>query len=240
MPKEASLPKVDGFKIKAKMVGKPEKIAGVLRQASFLKVAKDKEGVNVAYVESRDITKRPYIFSVMKFKKNEIEIIFTVPSGAAPTRRKLNVIRSFLNILSMLGELYSVENDLIYQLLEQTIKEMDEYASGDYKKLYDAYDLLRKEVEDLRRTTLMLRRQVKGFSKENYDLKNTNDELKLKLEALQGMSEGTLKTKIQEWITDHRGSINISDFSRVFRMPEARVEQVLDELVKEGYLEFIQ
>jgi regulator of replication initiation timing len=240
MPREVPLPKIDGFKIKAKMVGKPGKIAEVLRQASFLKVAKEKEGVSIAYVESRDITKKPYIFSVIKFRKDEIEVLFTIPPGTAPTRRKLNVIRSFLNILSMLGTLYDIENDLIYQLIEQTIKEMDEYATGDYKRLYNAYDSLRKEVEDLRRTTLMLRRQVKGLSKENYELKNESDELKLKLEALQGMSEGTLKTKIQEWIADHNGAINLSDFARVFKVPEARVEQVLDELVKEGYLEFIQ
>jgi len=240
MPETVPEPKVDGFKIQAEMRAKPEKLASTLRQASFLKISKDRDGVSVAYVESRDINKKPFVFSVTRFSKDEVEVIYTIPPGASPTRRRLNVIRYFLNIMSMLGDSYNIKNELLYQLIEQTVKEMDEYATGDYKKLYDMYDSLRKDAEDLRRSSIILKRQVKGLTKENYDLKNENDELKLKLEALQGMSDGVLKTKLQGWIADHGGSISISDFSRMYRVPEARIEQVLDELVKGGFLQFVK
>jgi Fic family protein len=41
---------------------------------------------------------------------------------------------------------------------------------------------------------------------------------------------------LQQWILEHNGTINVSEFSRIYKVPEMRVEEVLNKLLSEGYL----
>jgi len=240
MPEAISPPKVDGFKLEGRMTGKAEDIANALRGVSFLKVAKEKTAVSAANVESRDISKNPYTFSVIRFDKDGIDVVYTVPPSVSPTRRRMDIIRHLLNTLTLVSDYYETDPKLVLQLLEQTVKEIEDYATNDYKQLYATYDSMRREVEALRRNYLVMKKQATSLSRENYDLKNENDELRVKLEGLQGMSDGVLKAKIQDWVIEHGGQMMVPEFSRVFKVPEARVEQLLDELVKGGFLEIVQ
>jgi regulator of replication initiation timing len=240
MPEPASAPKVDGLRMEGKMTGRPEDIASALRTISFLRVAKEKSSVSAAYVESRDINKNPYSFSVVKFDKDHVEVVYTIPPSVSPTRRRMDMLRYLLNLFTLVGEYYEVDPKLLLQLLEQTVKEIDDFATNDYKQLYSTYDTLKREVDTLRRNYALLKKQVGTLNRENYDMKNENDELKLSMEKLQGMSDSALKTKLQEWVVDHSGDMNVSEFARFHRVPEARVEQLLDELVKGGFLELVQ
>ncbi len=234
-------PKVDGFRMSAKLTGKFSDVAKALSTISFLKIAKEKEGVDVAYVESRSIDKTPYLFSMMKFKKEGIEAVYTVPSNVSPTKRKLDVLRYLLNMITLVEPYYNIDNKVVYQLVEETMRQMEDYTSGDYKALYKEYDQLKREVENLRRSSMIYRNQVKSLSKENYELKNENDEYKVRFEKLRGgISDSVLSTRIQNWVMDHNGSINIVEFAKYNRVPEARVEDVLNRLVRQGYLEQLQ
>ncbi|MCP4646298.1 MAG: hypothetical protein GY852_01000 [bacterium] len=234
-------PKVDGFRMKVKLEGKFSDVARALNSISFLKIAQEKEGVNVAYVESRSIDKTPYLFSMMKFKKNEIEVVYTVPNNVSPTKRKLDVLRYLLNMVTLVEPYYAIDNKVVYQLIEETMRQLEEYTTGDYKTLYKEYDQLKREVENLRRSSLIYRGQVKSLSKENYELKNESDELKVRFEKLHGgISDSVLSSRVQEWVIDHNGTINIVEFARHNRVPEARVEDVLNDLVRQGYLEQVQ
>lgn len=240
MPEPTAPPKVDGLRIEGKMTGRPEDIANALRTISFLRVAKEKAAVSASYVESRDINKKPYSFSIVKFGEDAVEIVYTVPPSLSPTRRRIDMLRYALNLFTLVGDYYQVDPKLLLQLVEQTVKEIEDFSTNDYRQLYVTYDTLKREVDTLRRNYALLRKQVVGLTRENYDLKNENDELRLNMEKLQGMSDGALKTKLQEWIIDHGGDMNIPEFSRFHRVPEARVEQLLDDLVKRGFLEMVQ
>ncbi len=46
--------------------------------------------------------------------------------------------------------------------------------------------------------------------------------------------------RIQEWISDHQGAINVVEFAKYNRVPETRVEDLLNRLVRQGYLEQVQ
>ena len=59
------------------------------------------------------------------------------------------------------------------------------------------------------------------------------------MQKLEKVSDETLRTKIQEWIVEHNGSINVSEFARVYSTPETKVEEILNQLVSEGYLEVV-
>jgi uncharacterized protein YjbK len=145
-----------------------------------------------------------------------------------------------LNLLSLIESNYLVDNKVIYQLLDSAIKDLMGSVSMDYSKLYTSYDSLKKEVDDYRKKVERLNSQTQALNTKNFELKSQNDELRLRLESLENISEQVLKSKLQEWILEHNGSISISDFSKVHKVAESRVEEVLNRLVSEGYLEVVQ
>jgi hypothetical protein len=234
------LPQVDGFKIKSSLTGTLKQIGDAMSSISFLEVAPEKDGVNAVYVESRDINNNPYLFSILKIKKDELEVVYSIPPEIAPRKRRMDMIRHVLNLLSLLEKYYVVENKVLYQLIEASVKELSEAVTMDYSKLYTSYDSLKKESDDLKKRVGRLQDETQALTTKNYELKNLNDELLVRNKELEALSDDVLKTKLQEWIMEHNGEMNIIEFSKLYRIPEAKVEQALNRLVAEGYLAVVQ
>lgn len=233
-------PQVDGFKIKGKLKSDIKTISGLLRSISFLELAAEKDVLNVAYVESRDINKNPYLFSIIKIKSDELEVLYSIPSEIGPNRRRMDVIRYLLNVLSLIESSFSVDNSTVYQLIENALKDISGMLTADNSKLYASYDSMKKEVVDLQKRIERLNEQNQALTTKNYELKNQSDEMKLKIDELETLSDDTLRAKLQDWIIEHNGAIVISEFSKVYKVPDTRAEQMLNKLVSEGYLEISQ
>ncbi len=240
-PKTTSkTPQVDSFRISGKRKGKYKDMASALRSVSFLEVAPEKDALNVAYVESRDIEKNPYLFSIVKIEDENISVIYSIPPNISPTKRRMDVIRYLLNILTLIENFYEVDDKVLFQLIEKSAAELLESVSVDYSKLYTSYDSLKKEVGDLRKKVDMLTEQNTELTSQNYELKAYNDEMLVRLKTLEGLSDDSLKAKLQEWVLEHNGEINVIEFAKVHKVNEKRVEEMLNELVNEGYLEVVR
>jgi Fic family protein len=145
-----------------------------------------------------------------------------------------------LNILSLIGGYFEVDNKTLYQLIESAIKELAGSVTMDYNKLYTAYDSLKKETGDHKKKIDRLTEQIQALTSQNYELKTQNDEMRLRLQQLEGLSDEALKAKLQEWVAEHNGSINVTEFAGVYKVSDARVEELLNKLVSEGYLDVVQ
>lgn len=236
----APIPKVLGFRMLVQRTGNTAQLIQELSMLSFLKIVQDSnepETVIALNIEGRDIQKNPYIFSICYFRPNTVDVLYTQMPGASPKKRKLEVLKHVLNMLTLASSVYKTDTKYIYQLLEGAISDMEEYVSSDYDKLFSSYDSIKSETDLLKKRVKELTDAHSALSKENYDLKVKNDELTLKVGQLQTYSDTVLAVKIQEWISEHSGEINISEFCRVHTVSEARVEQVLNKMVSEGYLE---
>ena len=238
---ETHPPQVDGFKIKGKLLkGKIKDLASILRSISFLEIAPEKDALNVIYVESRDIDKNPYLFSIAKIKEDEVEVTYTIPTEISPRKRRVDVIRYLLNIFSLIEASYKVENKTLYQLIESAISDLSDSVTMEYTKLYTKYDSLKKDANDLKKKVERLTEQNQALSTSNYELKSANDDLTLRVKELEGLSESALKSKLQEWISEHNGAINVIEFCKLYKVSEARVEDTLNRLVNEGYIEVVR
>ncbi len=237
---ELNTPRVDGFKIKGSVKTSLKEVADALRTLSFLQVAQEREAINAVYVESRDIKKAPYLFSIIKIKTDEIELLYSIPREIAPKKRKMDIIRYLLNIISLVEQSYKVDNKVLYQLLENAVKEITDVMTLEYSKLYTEYDGIKKDMEDVKRKVSRLTEENQALLTKNYELKGKNDEMLLRIKSLETMTDEALKTKLQTWIAEHNGEINISEFSKTHNIIETKVEEILNRLVSEGYLEVIQ
>lgn len=235
----SNVPTVDALKIKGTKKKDLKEIANALRTISFLEVAQEKDSVNAAYIESRDINKVPYLFSILKIKDNDLELLYSIPSEMAPKKRRLDIIRYLLNLLSLLEPYFGVDQKTIYQLIETAIKEMSEGVTMEQSKMFVAYDTVKRESETLKRKIERLSGENEALANKNYELKEKYDEAVLRLKDLETMSDETLKGRIQEWISEHHGEVNLFEFCKVYKVSETRVEEALNKLVSEGYLELV-
>jgi hypothetical protein len=67
-------------------------------------------------------------------------------------------------------------------------------------------------------------------------MKSRENDLLLRIKELEIVSDDVLMSRIQAWLSEHNYEINIADFARINRVSEQRVEELLNRMVREGYL----
>lgn len=236
-PIAQAVPTVSGFRLQAVRTRGIRDLSVHFAEVSFLEMMSEGDTLSVLNVESRDLKKDPALFSIVRFKPDMVECAYTCLANMSPKKRQLEVLRHFMNMLTLAEDCYEIQIKQVYQLVESSFADMTEYVSTDYDKLYSLYDNLKTEFAVIQKKSKELVESNSQLSKENYELKNKNDELTLRLKSLETLSDTVLALKIQEWLSEHKGEINIADFSKVFNIPEMRVEQILNKMVTEGYLE---
>jgi len=234
---ELQQPRADGFTIKAEAIKGLDEIAVAISTVKFLNIIPQGDYLAVLNVESRDIQKNPYLFSLMYLKKNEIQVMYTFTPGMSPKKRRIDVIRFFLNTVTMLQDVYNVDHTQVYQLIEETLKELSDYISSSYDEVYAKYDAMLNETKMLNKKISDLRNTNDKLGKENIELKSKIDELTIRVREAETYSDEVLMGKIQQWLKEHKNEINIFEFSKIFRVSETRVEQILNKMVNEGVLE---
>jgi len=230
-------PKVDGFKFFAKRTKEPADIIETLSTLSFLEMAQEADYVALLNVESRDIRRSPYLFSTIYLKPDTIEVVYSLVPGTSPRKRRIDVLRHVLNVLTLLGDSYEFDIRHMCQTLQSALKEITEFASSDYNDLFARHDLLQRDFADLKKRTDTLEATNAKVSKELIETRSRADELTLRVKQLETYTDEALMTKIQDWLDVHRNEINIADFSKQYTVLESRVEDVLNKMVLQGYLE---
>src|SRR3989344_4012022 len=130
----SSAPSVSGFRVQARRVKTTQDLTAHFSELAFLEMSNDKDALVALNVESRDIQKNPYLFSIIYFRPTVIEVMYTCLPTMSPKKRRIEVLRHFLNLMTIAEDCYSVDMKQIYQLLEASITDMTEYVSADYDK----------------------------------------------------------------------------------------------------------
>lgn len=203
--------------------------------SAIVKLAENK--VFLLNVVSRGINKKPLVFSIIEFSTNEIAVSYTYTAGMSPKKRFFESLSFCLSILTILKEDYDVEIVQIYQLISKILDEMKEFISLKYEALYSMYDNLNNEFIKLQKDIKNLKEANEQLVIENYVQKTKNTELQNKLNQYMNLSDDIIKTKIQEWIIAHNGEIDIVEFANVYNVHEGRVEQLLNKLLQEGFID---
>lgn len=232
-----AVPKVEGFRLFGKRVKEPSEIIAAVSSLSFLQVAQEGETLALLNIESRDIRRSPYLFSTIYLRPAEMEIVYTLIPGMSQRKRRIDVLRHLLNVLTLIAGVYQIDEKPFYQLLQSSLAGMVEFASSDYKDVFAKYDTCLAQSDDLRKRVDDMESGNSRLGKELIESKARSDELTLRVRQLEAYGDEALMVKIQDWLDAHRNEINIGDFARQYNIVEARVEDMLNKMVMQGYLE---
>jgi len=230
-------PKVDGLKLFAKRTGKPDDIVDSLSTLSFLEIAKESDYIAVLNVESRDIRRSPYLFSTIYLKPDVIEVAYSIVPGVSPRKRRIDVYRHLLNVLTMIEGTYEIDLKYLFQTLQSALQDITEFASSDYNDIFAKYDTMLRDYGEVKRRAETLETANSKVSKELIEARSKSDELTLRVKQLESFTDEALMAKLQDWLDVHRNEINVPEFSKQYGVLESRVEDVLNRMVIQGYLE---
>jgi hypothetical protein len=234
---EEKKPAVYSYFIPAKLISSLGDISLKLKTLNFLGVSQKEESLIVFNIESRDLKKEPYLFYIFEFKKDGIEINYSVIPDISPKQRKLVVAKVLLDILVLLKEDLEIDSTKFYSFLSSAIQDFLSTVPQNYETLFGKYDSLLESYKDLQKNLFSLQNSNKMLSLKVAELLEKNAELEARIKKLETMSDEVLMLKVQEWLQTHNGTINIGEFSSLYKVPESRVEEILNKMISLGYIQ---
>jgi len=230
-------PSANRFKIKAKLKSDFKEITKNLGKIPDVEAVKTKEGIAIIKVDHRDINGYPYLFQIIYLNEDNIEALFSITPEVSKRKRQLDVIRYIANIISVLENSYEINIGEFMQTFDLFLDEINEFANSDYQSLFTKYDAALTRIDELKDKLDKAEFRNENLSRELLEIKDDSDQMKLKLQELEKYSDETLTQKILEWVREHYNEIDIISFCKIHKVGETRVEQILNKMVREGYLE---
>ncbi len=239
MPEETAFvePKTEEIAIKAKLTGGFDEIAKRLSGIETLEIEKGDALLKVVRVESRDIQKRPFLFILIELGADRLTISYTVPSDSSPKLRRMAALKETLSVLSLVTDFYSIDNTEIFQCLDSAIDELTGSLSQSYSSLFNNYDAIFNEYKEVRKMNVELTAANKNLSVQASQLSQDNKGLLARVKELEVYSDEALMVLVEEWLEAHSNEIDITEFSKVYRLTPTRVEQILNKMVSLGNIE---
>ena len=173
----------------------------------------------------------------MELGDDKLTISYTMAVDSSPKLRRLTALKEALGILSLITDLYSVDNTEIFQCLDSSIDELVASLSQSYSSLFNNYDAIFNEYKELKKINVELTAANKNLSVQASQLSEENKGLSARVKELEGYSDESLMVLVEEWLEAHGSEIDIPEFSKVYKITPTRSEQILNKMVSLGYIE---
>ncbi|MCL4404810.1 hypothetical protein M1583_02375 [Candidatus Marsarchaeota archaeon] len=231
-------PKIAEFSLNATLTGDFQSIAQRFStlQMFSIKITEDNSLVLLS-IESRDMQKNPFLFFIITLKPDSINVQYSIALDTSEKMRKLYVIKNLLGVLSLITDLYYADQAGLYQYIDSTIDDLLASMSQNYSALFNNYDSLFNEYRELKRLNIELTNANKNLTVQATQAVAENRELKAKLESLETYSDESLMVMLEDWIDAHNNTIDLMEFSKSYKIPLPRIEQMLNKMVTTGYIE---
>ena len=233
----ATVPKVEEISFNGTLTGTLDALRQRLSKIPFYSTKIDADQLVLARVESRNINKKPYLFYMIKLGKDSASVVYSVPPDTSERMRRASVIKDLVSVLAIAAESYTVSETKFYEYIDSVIDDLLKGLSDSYSVLFNKYDALLAEYRELKRLNLELSSSNRNLTLQASQLTDQNKVYGEELKTLQKYSDSALMAMASDWIEVHNSTIDIDEFAKTYGIGAPRVEQILDKMVSEGYLE---
>jgi len=230
-------PKIEQVEFQGRLTGPLHDIKNKVSQMQFYSLREGEEELDIIRVESRNIHKKPFLFFVITVKKDAILLTYSIVPGSSDRLRRAIVIRNLASILSVISDSFHVDEAKFYQYVDSVLDNLANGMSLDYSTLFNKYDALVNEYTELKKLANELNISNRNLTIRTGQLNEENKLLSDQLRSLQTYSDEALMAMVEDWIEVHNSAIDVGEFSKTYKVPEPRIEQILDKMVSAGYIE---
>lgn len=227
--------------IPLKRKGGAKAVHSALEGLSFItKLSSEGESVVAEVVETRDINKNPYLYTIYRFEPGGVKVEYTITPESSPRKRNIDVCSNLLAMLSLVGEGYSLGLGPLYTFMQKTLNDADQHVNLTYQQLLNKHDAMKKENQELSDKFKKMKESYDELNTSFLELEKRSQVLKDRISQLEGMTDSELKEELMRWIGEHDGYVKYSDFAKSFNIPQTRVEEGVNQLLKEGHLKRLE
>lgn len=236
-PKKGPSVEVVEVGIKVPRSSSADSVKKALSPLSFITELKEQgDAVIASVVETRDIHKNPYLFYEFAFEKQGINVKYAITPEVNAKQRRVDICRNLLAMLAVTGQAYGMEFGGLYTMLQKALEDASSNATQAYQQLMNKHEALQRENAGLGERYKKLKEAHDELNNSFLELEKRGDILADRVRQLEGMTDIELKEELQRWIFEHDGAIKYSDFAKTFNIPQSRVEEGINALLKEGYI----
>ncbi len=193
--------------------------------------------VTASVVETRDIHKDPYLYYEFAFKPSGVKVRYTVTPEVNASRRRIDICRNLLAMLALMDGSYGAAGmGSLYSIIQKALDDASANVTQSNQQLMNRHETLKRENADLVNRHTKLKEEYDELNNAFLELEKRSALLGERVKQLEGMTDTELKEELQRWIFEHDGSIKYSDFAKTFNIPQSRVEEGVNMLLKEGYI----
>ena len=230
-------PDTEEIQFKASRKGEFKDLSQRFSSLQMYSMKAEADKLTLVRIESRDIQKRPYLFYILEFGRSTLTVSYTRSRDASIKMRRLFILKNLLSVLSLVADVYAVDDSDLFQHVDSAIDDVINALSPSYSSLFNNYDSLFNEYRELKRLNLELQASNKELLVKATRLENDNKALKERMSKLEAYSDESLMVMVEDWIESHDGTIDINEFSKSHNIVSTRVEDVLNKMVSQGYIE---
>jgi hypothetical protein len=224
------------IKIQANLKGKLKDVYDSLSKiGEKVMIVKAKDGVSLAYVESKDIKGSPQEFFIIDFKEKNIEIGYTI-SDKMEAVRKWEVINKIFPILNLAVPYYDIDMGFMMDLVGNLVKELETIIPAGSGDVIIERDKLKSKVNELTALVSNYKHENEGLTKKLYSVGNKLSSTEAKLEKFMKYSDEVLQLKVSEWIKDHNGEFDLKVFCDRYEVGEQRVTNIVQDMISGGFI----
>lgn len=210
-------------------------LTALLGDVGFNRVEYDRDKLFVERI-SEDLYDNLHTDYSVVFGKNSIEFMYTIDEKNSKTKKQLEMLPLFFNVIVVAKGHYEVNPTPLFEMIVDLLEELQTTLN---KETIDAIGEL-NELREKHAGLLKRYDEVVRASEENSRLlleaEQRGHELIARVQHLEGMNDDVLKEELYEWIKMHSGAIDISEFAKTHSLSHSRVEEGLEMLIREGYL----
>ena len=230
-------PKVEQIEFPGKLQTSIGDVKSKLANIPFYSFQENGGALEIARVESRNIHKKPFLFYIIRVGPQSLQLTYSIVPGSSDRLRRATVIKDTASVLSVIRDSFQVDESKFFQYVDSVLDNLVAGLSQSYSTLFNKYDSLLNEFVEARRLLHDLETSNRNLTIQTSQLSEDNKQLTEQLKSLQTYSDESLMAMVQDWIEVHNSSIDIGEFSKTYKVPEPRIEQILDKMVSMGYIE---
>ena len=121
---QASAPGIEEFDIDGKLSGDLNAIKTKLQSLPFYLVKQDANEISLIKVESRSITKRPYLFHIIKISSDKVSIVYSYIPDTSVNLRRADVIKELSEIMVLISDQYALNQSKLMQYLDSALSNL--------------------------------------------------------------------------------------------------------------------
>lgn len=230
-------PKIEQVDFSGKLTGSFEDIKAKVSQMQFYSLQEGEGKLDIVRIENVNIHKKPFLFYIITVKPDSLALTYSIIPGSSDRLRRAVVIKNLASVLSVVADSFRIEEAKFFQYVDSAIDNLVGGMSQEYSTLFNKYDAVFGEYTELKKLAGDLTVSNRNLTIQTGQLNEENKSLTEQLHNLQTYSDEALMAMVQDWIEVHSSSIDVGEFSKTYKVPEPRIEQILDKMVSQGYLE---